>query len=399
MEMERNLTEDLRQWTEEIYDELVSLRHEIHMHPEIGFEEVRTSALVRATLKKYGIPHTTMAKTGVVGLVEGTGPGRTVLLRGDMDALVLQEEAEVPYRSRIANRMHACGHDGHTVGLLGAGILLKKLAHRFPGNVKLMFQPAEEEEGGALPMIEEGILENPKVDAAFGCHLWGGLLSGKAEVAHGIMMGAPSIFHLTITGKGGHGAQPHRTIDPILLSAHVLTMLQTVVSRRMNPLDPGVLTVGSIQGGAVHNVIPNQVHIIGTVRTLKESTMDQMETEMENIIRGVTSAHGASYTFDFQRKYPPLVNDAGMTAIAKEAFQKILGADQVTEIQEPTMGGEDFAFVAKAVPSSFVFVGIAEEEEKPVVHHHPLFQWEDRHLKTLAQGLAQTALDFLLEEA
>ena len=392
-------TQNIKDLSEKFYQEIVAIRHDIHMNPEIGFEEVKTAALVKKTLEKYGIPYQSeIAKTGVLGILKGNKPGKTVLLRADMDALVLQDDSGVPYASKIPNRMHACGHDGHTAGLLGAAMILSQMKDEIKGTIKFMFQPAEENEGGALPMIEAGILENPKVDAAFGCHVWGEAKEGTAKVCHGPMMASPDIFELEIIGKGGHGANPHLAIDPIVVSAYVITTLQSIISRRINPLESVVLSIGSIKGGDVHNIIPNSVKITGTVRTLSEKVREQIPTEMENVIKGVTSTHGADYKFDFIRKFPVLINDHAITDIAQEAFSKILGTDHVEEVAHKSMGAEDFAYLAQNVPSTFVYVGIAEDENNPVLHHNPKFKWHDKNLKILAQGYAQMALDFLNKE-
>jgi len=386
----------IKKLSERFYNEMVDIRHTIHMNPELGFEEVKTASLVKEVLKKYEIPfQSEIAKTGVLGILRGKNPGKTVLLRADMDALVIQEKSGVDYASKIPNRMHACGHDGHTAGLLGAAMILSQLKDEFDGAIKFMFQPAEENHGGALPMIEEGILKDPKVDGAFGCHLWGQLKEGTVRVSHGAMMASPDLFELEIMGKGGHGAYPHLAIDPITIAAYVITTLQSVVSRRINPVEPVVITIGSINGGNLYNIIPNSVKISGTVRTLNERIRKQIPIEMENVIKGVTSTHGAKYDFKYIRKYPVLVNNHEMADIAQQAFSKILGAENVRELEQPSMGAEDFAYLAQEVPSSYVYLGIAEDENNPVLHHNPKFKWEDKNLKILAQGYAQIALDFL----
>lgn len=390
------ITKQIKALSDKFYEEVVDIRHEIHMHPEIGFEEVNTARLVTETLDKYNIPYTSgIAKTGVLGILEGKNPGKTVLLRADMDALAMQEESGVSYSSKIPNRMHACGHDGHTAGLLGAAMILSKLRDEFDGIIKFMFQPAEETAGGALPMIEEGILENPKVDAAFACHLMGDQKEGKVRVSHGPMMASPDTFEIKIMGKGGHGAIPHISIDPITISAYVITTLQSVVSRRIDPIEPVVISIGSISGGEAHNVIPDSVRIYGTVRTLNEKIRKQVPLEMERVIKGVVSTHGGDYSFDYERKFPPLINDPRMTDIAENAFIKIVGEDNVSEIDNPTMGGEDFSYIANHVPSSFVYVGITKDENNPVIQHNKAFKWDDKNLKILAEGHAQMAIDFL----
>lgn len=392
------ITERIKELSELYYEKMIQIRHKIHMNPELGYEEHGTSRLIASVLDTLNIDYSAnIAGTGIVGLIKGTGDGRTVLLRADMDALAIQEEADVPYRSLIANRMHACGHDGHVAGLLGAAMILNDLRNQFHGNVKLVFQPAEESDGGALPMIEAGILENPKVDAAFACHLWGSVPEGNVHLRSGPMMAAPDTFRFSIHGKGGHGAMPNLAVDPIVLGAHAVTMIQTIVSRRINPLFPAVITIGSIHSGDAHNVIPETLEVTGTVRSFSEDMRQSIPFEMERILKGITESCGASYTFDYERKFPPLINDPKMTKAFENAFIKIVGKDNVNANATQSMGGEDFAFFSEAVPSAFAFIGIAKNEIEQVLHHNPLFQWDDKNLKVLAQGMAQTAIDFLEE--
>ncbi len=389
-------TERIKQLGEKYYEEMVALRHEFHMHPETGFQEVKTSKTIAKVLKELGMKvKTNVAKTGVVGLIEGKYPGKTVLLRADMDALIIQEEANVPYKSKIPNRMHACGHDGHSAGLLGAAMILNELKDELHGNIKFVFQPAEEEQGGAKPMIEEGVLEDPKVDAAFGCHLWGSIPEGDVHIKHGAMMAAPDIFRFKVIGKGGHAAIPHLSIDPVIIAVQAINNMQSIISRRINPLEPAVISYCSIHGGDNHNVIPNEVEVVGTIRTFDGDLRKWIPNAMESILKGVTESQGASYVYKYEEKFPALINDHEMTNLVSSSLSKILGEDHVFELPEPTMGGEDFAFFTQKVPSSFFFIGIAKDEEHLVSHHHPKFQWEDKNLLIIARGLSQIALDYL----
>jgi amidohydrolase len=389
-------TERIKALSTQHFEAMAELRQRIHMHPELGYDEHNTSRLVAEVLGSLGIEtRTGIAGTGVVGLIRGKRPGRTVLLRADMDALPIQEEVDVPFRSQIKDRMHACGHDGHVAGLLGAAMILGGLRDGFDGNVKLVFQPAEETDGGAARMIEEGVLEDPKVDAAFGCHLWGPLEEGRVQLCPGPMMASPNSFTFKIFGKGGHGAYPHLTVDPIILAAQAITFFQTIVSRRMNPLEPVVLTVSAIHSGEAFNVIPGVLEARGTVRTFNEALRDVIAEEMESILKGITEAQGASYSFDYRKSYPPLINDPRMTEVLRDAFARIAGAGQVNAAGAPSMGAEDFGYFARAVPSAFAFVGIGKPGCPPMVHHQSHFQWDDRNLVLLAGGLAQVAVDFL----
>lgn len=387
---------EVKRLGEKYLQHMINLRETIHMYPEDGFSEFTTSKIIIEELDKLGIKvQKNVAKTGVVGLIEGKYPGKTVLLRADMDALKIQEQADVEYKSKIDGMMHACGHDGHVAGLLGAAMILNELKDNLHGNVKLVFQPAEERDGGALPMIEEGVLENPKVDAAFAAHLWGYLNEGEVHLKEGAMMASPDIFNIKVIGKGGHGAVPQEAIDPIVITCQIVNSLQTIVSRKINPLDPVVITCGRIQGGDCHNVIPNEVELEGTIRTFNEETRNWVPKVMEDLIRGITTSQGAAYEFKYEPKYPALINDKDMTSFAKESLKKVVGEENVFDLKEPNMGGEDFAYFAQKVPSAFIFVGIANNKSEPVIHHNPYFKWDSKNVGILAQSLSQIAIDYL----
>ncbi|MDP2815030.1 MAG: amidohydrolase [Erysipelotrichaceae bacterium] len=374
--------------------EIIEIRNHIHQYPEVGFEEIQTSQTVMNFLDKVGIPYVKgIAKTGVLATIVGDKPGKTVLLRADMDALAMDEDPGNPIVSKIAGRMHACGHDGHTAGLLLAGALLFEMKSELRGTVKLMFQPAEETVGGALPMIEEGVLEG--VDMAFGCHLWGSALEGTAGYKYGAMMAAPDEFKITVTGKGGHGAYPQSTIDPIVAGAQIVTAIQSIVSRNVNPLESAVVTIATFHSGSAFNIISNEAIMTGTIRTLSEENRERVARRLKEIAMHVASAYGAEAVVEVIRKYPVLVNADAAVDVAKGAFAKILGDQNVSEIPVPSMGGEDFAYIAQHVPSAFVYVGIAQNIDKPISHHHPEFQWDDKNIAILGKGLAQCAIDFL----
>lgn len=383
---------EVKRLGEKYLQHMINLRETIHMYPEDGFSEFTTSKIIIEELEKLGIKvQKNVAKTGVVGLIEGKYPGKTVLLRADMDALKIQEQADVEYKSKIDGMMHACGHDGHVAGLLGAAMILNELKDNLHGNVKLVFQPAEERDGGALPMIEEGVLENPKVDAAFAAHLWGYLNEGEVHLKEGPMMASPDIFNIKVIGKGGHGAVPQESIDPIVITCQIVNSLQTIVSRKINPLDPVVITCGRIQGGDCHNVIPNEVELEGTIRTFNEETRNWVPKVMEDLIRGITTSQGAAYEFKYEPKYPALINDKYMTSFAKESLKKVVGEENVFDLKEPNMGGEDFAYFAQKVPSAFIFVGIANNKSEPVIHHNPYFKWDSKNVGILAQSLSSNS--------
>jgi amidohydrolase len=381
---------------EKYYNEVVELRHYFHMYPELAFKEINTANKVAETLKNYGIEvREGIAKTGVVGLIKGGKPGSTVLLRADMDALKVNEETNLAYKSKIPGVMHACGHDGHTAALLGTAMILNEIKDEISGNIKVLFQPAEEDTGGALPMIEEGVLENPKVDAAFGSHLMGSIKEGVIQLKKGPFMAAPDVFNVSIIGKGGHASMPNLAVDPISISAQFINELQTLVSRRISPVLPSVISVTTIHGGDVHNVIPNEVEMSGTIRTLDEEVRKWIPEEMENLIKNLTKTNGATYEFKIRKGFPPLVNDEEMTDIAARAATKVVGKENVDFAKLPNMGSEDFAYFCKHVPSTYFYIGIAKNEKEPVSHHHPEFQWDDKNLKISMQAMAQVALEYL----
>ena len=384
---------EINRLIEKYYQLGVEIRRAIHQYPELAFEEFRTARLVADTLSAHGIPvRTGVAKTGVVGLISGGRPGKTVLLRADMDALELEELAEVPCKSTRPGLMHACGHDGHTAGLVMAALVLNELKDGLAGNIKLMFQPAEEREGGALPMIAEGVLENPTVDTAFGCHLWGDAPLGEIRIKSGPLMASPDEFRIKVIGKGGHAALPQFTIDPVVIAAQLIQNFQLLVSRRNNPLKPLVISTCSIHGGETHNIIPGEVEMIGTIRTLDPETRSRVHAEMEQITADTTRAWGADHEFRIIKRYPPLVNDPAAAELVREAAAKIIGSDRV-KTAEPNMGGEDFAYLAEQVPAAFYYVGIARDT--PVFHHNPYFAWDETALKISAATLCQTAIDYL----
>lgn len=386
-------TVQIKELIEKHYQTCVNLRHEIHQYPELAFEEVKTARLVADTLREQGIAvQTGVAKTGVVGLIQGGKPGKTVLLRADMDALEVEEKTGAPYASTRPGLMHACGHDGHTAGLVLAALALNDLKGQLPGAVKLMFQPAEETVGGAEPMIREGVLENPAVDAAFGCHLWGNAPLGEIQVKPGPLMASPDEFRITVRGRGGHAAQPQSSIDPVVIAAQIINALQIIISRRNDPLRPLVISTCSIHGGEVHNVIPDTVELIGTIRTLYAETRDFAHGEVRRVVTDIARSWGAEIDFALFRRFPPLINDEAAAALVSAAAAKIVGPGRVKRA-EPNMGGEDFAYLAEQVPAAFFYVGIAQGE--PVRHHSSCFAWDDEVLKVQAAVLCQTAVDFL----
>jgi amidohydrolase len=390
----------LREDIDEIMPGVVADRRDLHQHPELAFQEVRTAGIVADRLRALGVEdvRTGIAGTGVTGLIRGSkgGAGRTVLLRADMDALPILEENEVDYKSRHPGVMHACGHDAHTAMLLGVGRLLMERRDEFAGTVKLLFQPAEESPpGGAKPMIAAGVLGDPKVDAAFGLHIDQDNPVGVVELRPGPAMAAADRFHLVIRGKGGHGAKPQDTIDPIVIGAQIVTALQTLVARTMDPTEEAVVTVGTFKAGEAFNVIPETAELGGTVRTFNARNRDLLEERIETLARGIATAMGAEIAFTYTRGYPATVNDPAMTALVREEAAKIVGAEGVRDAPL-MMGAEDFSYFLEAVPGAFWFVG-SQNPERGLVwgHHHPRFDLDEAAMAIGMETMVNVALRYL----
>ena len=358
---------------------LVELRRRLHQQPELGFREYLTSELISQKLQAWGIEHQTgIAETGIVAIIKGNKPGPVLGIRADMDALPIQEENEVSYKSRHDGKMHACGHDGHIAIALGTAYYLANHRDNFAGTVKIIFQPAEEGPGGAKPMIEAGVLKNPDVDAIIGLHLWNNLPLGTVGVRNGALMAATECFNCTIFGKGGHGAIPHQTIDSILVTAQIVNALQTIVSRNVNPLDSAVVTVGEFHAGTALNVIADTARISGTVRYFNPELGNLLPKRLEEIIAGVCASHGARYDLNYHRLYPPVINDNRIADLVRSVASEVIEttAGIVPECQ--TMGGEDMSFFLQAVPGCYFFLGSANPNKNLAYpHHHPRFDFDE----------------------
>jgi amidohydrolase len=351
-------------------DWLIETRRTIHMNPELGFEEVETSKLVAGYLEKFGLRvKTGMAKTGVIGLLKGDKPGKTVAIRADMDALPMEEANQVPYRSKVKGKMHACGHDAHVTILLGVARLFSSMGNQVRGNIKWVFQPAEEGGGGGRVLTEEGVLENPKVDAIFGAHLFPDLKIGKVGIHEREGLAATDRFVIKMIGRGAHGAYPHLSKDPILAAGHLITQVHSIVSRSINPLDSAVITIGKVSGGTAFNIIPDETEILGTVRSLNQKVREELKSRMEQVTQGVAKSFGVDFHFDFQYGYPALVNDPEMSRLVAVACGKGIGKENV-EFIRPSMGGEDFSYYLEKVPGSFFRLGCRNEEKGIVNPFH-----------------------------
>jgi amidohydrolase len=354
----------------EMKDWLIETRRTIHMNPELGFEEVETSKLVAGYLEKFGLQvKTGMAKTGVIGLLKGEKPGKTVAIRADMDALPMEEANEIPYRSKVKGKMHACGHDAHVTILLGVARLFSSMPNRLQGNIKWIFQPAEEGGGGGRVLTEEGVLENPKVDAIFGAHLFPDLKIGRVGIHEKEGLAATDRFIIKMIGRGAHGAYPHLSRDPILAVGELISQIHTIVSRSINPLDSAVISIGKVSGGTAFNIIPDEAEILGTVRSLSQKVREELKSRMEEVTQGVAKSFGMDYHFDFQWGYPALINDPEMSHLVAAACAKGIGKENV-EFIRPSMGGEDFAYYLEKVPGSFFRLGCRNEEKGIVNPFH-----------------------------
>ena len=381
--------------------DLIRIRREIHRHPELGFEEHRTAELVASELRRLGVDvKEGVGRTGVVGFLRGDEEGRVIAVRADMDALSIEEKTGLPFKSETPGVMHACGHDAHMACVLGAATILWELRDELRGAVKFVFQPSEESlPGGARLMIEEGVLEGPKVDAILSLHTEPTIGSGSIGVRSGVMFAAADNFQITILGEGGHAARPHDSVDAIVVASQVVLALQTVASRRVDPLSPVVLTIGKMEGGYRSNVIADRVELEGTVRTLSQSWRDRIPEIMEETLSGVVKGLGAGYEFDYELGYPVLSNDESMTDLVRRVGRQVLGADRVAEIERPGMGGEDFAFYLEKVRGGMFRLGTGNEEKHATYPwHHPKFDIDEDSLPIGAAVLAQCVLDYLKGE-
>ncbi|HKQ59447.1 MAG TPA: amidohydrolase [Candidatus Eisenbacteria bacterium] len=386
-----------RTLAEDTVKQLVAVRRDLHQHPETAFEEVRTAGVVAERLRKLGLePRTGVAKTGVIATVRGAKPGKTVLLRADMDALPIQEENDTPYRSEVPGKMHACGHDCHTSILLGVANELVRDASELTGAVRLCFQPAEECGGGAEGMIKEGALD-PKPDATFGLHVWQDLDLGQVGVTPGPFMASVDEFTVTVKGKGAHAAMPQLGIDPVVCLAHMISALQTIASRNASPFAEVVVSVTQVKAGTAFNIIPETAWMNGTVRVFDRALWEALPGHFERIVRGVAEAFHCSAEIDFTRFNSPTVNDPAMAALAREAAAEIVGRENVRE-DIRTMGGEDYSAFLRQVPGCFIAIG-SRNTARGLVHghHHPRFDVDEACLAIGAEVLLRTTRRFLGE--
>lgn len=378
-------------------DEVVALRRFFHQNPELGNEEYQTAEKVSKYLQECGLKvETGVSGTGVVALLSGAESGPTLMLRADMDALPITEKCDVPYRSRVDGKMHACGHDGHMAMLLGAAKLLSRNRGKLRGNVKFVFQP-NEENGGALGMIEAGVLENPPVDACLGIHLWSPIEIGKIAVNSGPVMAGMYYFEIAVIGRGGHTAAPQSSVDPIIAAADVIQSVQVIQTREVDVLTPTSIVFGKIEGGTAWNIIPDKVTLSGTMRYLHEDAVngkEKLEECFERIVANVCATHRAEYELSLHFGHPALVNAPAMIRLVRSAAQEVLG-DPQDIVSFVSMAGEDFAEFADRVPGAFFFVGTGNERKATCFpHHHPNFNIDEGALKIGVEMYIRTVLKY-----
>ncbi len=378
-----------------IKDELVALRRDFHSHPELGFEEYETSKKIKKFLETEGIEYKEAAGTGICAIIRGTG-NKTIGLRADIDALPLKDNKACEYSSKTVGRMHACGHDGHTTILMGAAKILNSMKSELKGNVKLFFEPAEETVGGARFMIKEGILEDPYVDCVIGLHVDENTEVGTIAVKRGVVNAASNPFTIKIKGRGGHGAHPEDTIDPVVIASNVIIALQTIVSREIPPTDPAVITVGSIHGGTAQNIIPEEVTISGIIRTMKSEHREYVKKRLVEVVSGISSSMRGIAEINIEESYPCLYNNDDMLDLVENSAGNIIGFENIKKLSSPSMGVESFAYFSMERPSAFYYLGV-RNEEKGIIHpaHGSLFDIDEDALPIGVAIQCQAAYDYL----
>ncbi|MEK6265928.1 MAG: M20 family metallopeptidase [Clostridium sp.] len=382
---------------ENIHSQLIDIRRDLHKNPELGFDLFRTSQKVKEFLQAEGIEYYAVAGTGICAIIRGMGE-KTVALRADMDALPLDDKKTCDYSSEVKGKMHACGHDAHTTILLGAAKILNSMRDKIPGNVKLFFEPAEETTGGSRIMIKEGVLESPNVDAIIGLHVEEWLEAGTVGLKRGVAYAASNPFTIKIIGKGGHGARPHMTIDPIVIASSVITSLQNIISREIDPTEPAVLTIGSIHGGTAENIIPEEVIIAGIIRTTSSENREYLKTRLIQVVEGIVTSMRGKCEIDIVESYPCLYNNDKLAGMFEILASEVIGEDNVYKLENPTMGGESFSYFSMERPSLFYFLG-SGNVEKGIVHpaHGNLFDIDESCLSIGVAMQCKLAYEFLLD--
>ncbi len=383
----------LAQCPADLVADVIAVRRDLHRHPELGFEERRTAALVATRLREFEYEVAEgIGITGVVGMLRGTRPGKTVMLRADMDALPIEEENDAGYASQTRGKMHACGHDGHVAMLLGAAALIARRRDELAGTIVLCFQPAEEGRGGAQAMIDAGVLERFGVERAYGLHLASAFPTGIVGLREGSFYASSDSIEITIEGAGGHGAAPHLSVDPVYVAGAFIVAVQQIVARQIDPLAPAVVTIGAVHAGTTHNVIPSRATLLGTVRAFDDDVRAAMAARIERVLRGVCESSGATYAFEYLRRYPVTSNDAEQTRYVRALAAAEIGATRVIEAPK-LMGAEDFSLFAERVPACFYSIGCNGGPASAFPHHHAKFDIDERALETGVRMMTALALD------
>ncbi|MBN2033449.1 MAG: amidohydrolase [Deltaproteobacteria bacterium] len=384
---------DLKSLINQDKDSIIRVRRELHRIPETAYTEEKTSARLAGYLLDHGLDiQTGIAKYGVLGLLRTGNPGPTLMIRADMDALPITEQTGLPFASTHGGAMHACGHDAHMAMAVGAAVVLGKIKDRLSGNIKFLFQPAEEGPGGAKPMIEAGVMEQPKVDYAFGCHLWPGSPEGTIGVKAGTIMAAMNRFDIRILGSGGHGAMPHLCVDALEVATQVVNALQRIVSRHMDPLKPCVVTIGAFHAGKAFNIIPGEAELCGTTRTFDLEISNSWEERIRKIVKGVCDSMGARFELKFEFAYPPTINDPFMAELVRSCAEQAVGKENVFE-PEPIMGGEDMSFFLQKAKGCYFFLGIGRPGCAPL--HNAKFDFNEDILLLGVETYCRLALELL----
>jgi len=385
----------IRQLVSEHKEVIIKIRRDLHRIPETAYTEKKTSAYVAEYLTREGLEvQTGIATYGVVALLKTGRPGSVLLLRADMDALPLTEETGLPFASTHEGVMHACGHDAHVAMVLAAATVLNRIKDELNGTIKFLFQPAEEGPGGAKPMIDEGVLENPKVDYSIGCHVWPEITEGTIGVRSGPFMAAMDRFDIKIVGRGGHGAMPHLCVDALEVGTQVVNALQRISSRHMNPLEPAVVTVGMFHAGTAFNIIPDDAKLSGTTRTFNLDIWNSWEKRLEKVVRGVCESMGAQFELKFSKGYPPTINNDSIAEVVRRCAQKTVGAENVVEPKR-TMWGEDMSYFLQQSKGCFYALGVGRQESTPV--HNSRFDFNEDVLALGVETHCRTALDLLVD--
>ncbi len=394
------LQEVIEEKVRDISTQIIELRRKLHQHPEVSGSEFETKAILLQALKPY---HFEIVEgyynTGFAIIIRGKKPGRTIGLRMDMDALEMDELVDTPFKSQNKGVMHACGHDGHMAMGVAAAIVLNDMKEHLKGNIKLIFQPAEEDArsgGGAQFMIADGVLtDEPRVDAMVGLHIWPDFMIGQAGTCVGPMMAASDPFKIDITGKGGHASMPNKCVDPILIASHTVIALQSIISRNVDPFETAVVTIGILNSGTRYNTIPETAEIVGTVRTFDEATRQLIKLRIENIAETTAMAYGGIAKVNYTYGYPSVVNEKSMVDCATQSIREVLGPEGYVSVERPAPGGEDFAYFTQKVPSVFIWLGYNKPEEQVHPPHSAYYDFDESILENGAKILCQTAINWL----